>query len=93
MLRIAKKCQDLQKNLKKFNRTICDRFKYRTIRSKYIVNYIIDNYNKINVKKFKNIIASIEQEFLKIKIKDYFRKYNLIRILNAKLEKICQTKI
>ncbi len=93
MLRIAKKCQDLQKNLKKLNRTICDRFKYRTIRSKYIVNYIIDNYNKINVKKFKNIIASIEQEFLKIEIKDYFRKYNLIRILNAKLEKICQTKI
>ncbi len=47
---------------------MCDRFKYRTIRSKHVVNYIIDNYNKINVEKFKNIIVFIEQKFLKVKI-------------------------
>jgi len=51
---------------------MCNRLKYRTIESKHIANYIIDNYNKINIKKFKNIIASIEQKLLKIKIKNYF---------------------
>ncbi len=51
---------------------MCDQFKYRTIESKRVVNYIIDNYNKINAKKFKNTIASTKQELLKIEIKDYF---------------------
>jgi len=50
---------------------VCNRLKSRTIESKRIANYIIDNYNKINVEKFKNIIVSIEQELLKIEIKDY----------------------
>ncbi len=36
---------------------MCDRLKYYVIESKYVANYIIDNYNKVNVKKFKNIIA------------------------------------
>ncbi len=62
----------MQKILKKLNRIVCDRLKYCTIESKYIVNYIIDNYNKVNIKKFKNIIASIEQKLLKIEIKNYF---------------------
>jgi len=51
---------------------VCDQLKYCTIRSKYVANYTIDNYNKINVKKFKNTIASIKQKLLKIKIKNYF---------------------
>ncbi len=51
---------------------MCDQLKYRTIESKRVANYIIDNYNKINVKKFKNTIAFIKQELLKIKIKNYF---------------------
>jgi len=51
---------------------VYNRLKYYTIRSKYIANYIIDNYNKINIKKFKNIIASIKRKLLKIEIKDYF---------------------
>jgi len=51
---------------------VCDRFKYCTIESKRVANYIIDDYNKINAKKFKNTIAFIEQELLKIKIKNYF---------------------
>ncbi len=51
---------------------MCNRLKYCTIKSKRIVNYTIDNYNKINIKKFKNIIASIEQKLLKIEIKNYF---------------------
>ncbi len=72
---------------------MCDRLKYRTIRSKRIANYIIDNYNKINARKFKNTIVFIKQKLLKIKIKDYFRKYNLIRILDTKLEKTCRTKV
>jgi len=72
---------------------VCDRLKYRTIRSKRIANYIIDNYNKINARKFKNTIVFIKQKLLKIKIKDYFRKYNLIRILDTKLEKTCRTKV
>ena len=72
ILRIAKKRQNLQKNLKKLNRTICDRLKFRTIKSKRIANYIIDNYNKINIKKFKNTIVFMEQKLLKVKIKDYF---------------------
>ncbi len=33
---------------------------------------MIDNYNKINIKKFKNTIAFIKQELLKVKIKNYF---------------------
>jgi len=51
---------------------VCNRLKYRITKLKRVANYIIDNYNKINVKKFKNIIAFIEQKFLKVKIKDYF---------------------
>ncbi len=51
---------------------MCDRLKYCIIKSKCVVNYIIDNYNKINAKKFKNIITFIEQNLLKVKIKDYF---------------------
>ncbi len=51
---------------------MCDQLKYRIIKSKRIANYTIDNYIKINVKKFKNIIAFIKQELLKIKIKNYF---------------------
>ncbi len=51
---------------------MCDRLKYRIIELKYVVNYIIDDYNKINVEKFKNTIAFIKQELLKIKIKNYF---------------------
>jgi len=72
ILRIAKKRQNLQRILKKLNRIMCDRLKYRIIKSKRVANYTIDNYNKINVKKFKNTIASIKQKLLKIKIKDYF---------------------
>ncbi len=68
---------------------MCNRLKYRTIESKYIANYTIDNYNKINIEKFKDIMAFIEQKLLKIKIKNYFRKYNLIRNLDAKLKKTC----
>ncbi len=33
---------------------------------------MIDNYNKINTKIFKNIIVFIEQKLLKVKIKNYF---------------------
>ena len=62
----------MQRILKKLNQTIYDQLKYYIIESKYIVNYTIDNYNKINIKKFKNIIASIKQKLLKVKIKDYF---------------------
>jgi len=62
----------LQKILKKLNRIICDRLKYYITKSKYIANYIIDNYNKINARKFKNTIVSIEQKLLKVRIKDYF---------------------
>jgi len=51
---------------------VCDRLKYYTTKLKYIVNYIVNNYNKINIKKFKNTIAFIEQKLLKIKIKNYF---------------------
>ena len=72
ILRIAKKHQNLQRILKKLNRIVCNRLKYRTIESKYIANYIIDNYNKINIKKFKNTIVSIEQKLLKVEIKNYF---------------------
>jgi len=50
---------------------MCNRLKYCTIKSKRVANYIINNYNKINVKKFKNIIAFIEQKLLKIEIKNY----------------------
>jgi len=71
-LRIAKKRQNLQRILKKLNRIICDRLKYCIIESKYVANYTIDNYNKINARKFKNIIAFIEQKLLKIEIKNYF---------------------
>lgn len=53
---------------------------------KRIANYTIDNYNKINVKKFKNTIASIVQEFAKVRLKDYSREISLIKILDAKLE-------
>ncbi len=72
MLRIAKKRQNLQRILKKLNRIMCDQLKYCIIKSKCVANYTIDDYNKLNVKKFKNIITSIEQKLLKIKIKDYF---------------------
>jgi len=72
---------------------VCNQLKYRTIKSKHVANYIINNYNKINIEKFKNTIASIKQELLKIKIKNYFWKYNLIKILNAKLKKIYQIKV
>ncbi len=51
---------------------MCNRLKYCIIKSKRIANYTINNYNKINVKKFKNAIASIKQKLLKIKIKNYF---------------------
>ncbi len=51
---------------------MCNRLKYRTTKWKRVTNYIIDNYNKINVEKFKNIIVFIEQKLLKIKIKNYF---------------------
>ena len=51
---------------------MCDRLKYCIIKPKRVVNYTIDNYNKINVKKFKNTIIFIEQKLLKIKIKNYF---------------------
>jgi len=37
--------------------------------------------------------VSIEQEFLKIKLRDYSREIDLIRILNAKLEKICRSRV
>ncbi len=47
-----------------------------TIESKYIANYIIDNYNKINARIFKNIIVFIEQKLLEIEIKNNFK--NLI---------------
>jgi len=36
---------------------------------------------------FKNTIASIKQKLLKIRLRNYFRKINLIRILDAKLKK------
>ena len=52
-MQIAKKRQNLQRILKKLNRTMCDRLKYYTIRSKWVANYIIDNYNKINAKSLK----------------------------------------
>jgi len=42
---------------------------------------------------FKNTIVSIEQELLKIKLRNYSRKINLIRILNAKLKEICQLRV
>jgi len=42
---------------------------------------------------FKNTIASIEQEFLKIKLKNYSWEIDLIRILDAKLKKTCQLKV
>jgi len=42
---------------------------------------------------FKNTIASIEQELLKIKLRDYFREINLIRNLNAKLKEICRSRV
>ncbi len=72
MLRIAKKRQNLQRILKKLNRIMCDRLKYCIIRSKHITNYTINNYNKINIKKFKDIIAFTKQELLKVEIKNYF---------------------
>jgi len=72
---------------------VCNQLKYRTIKSKHVANYIINNYNKINIERFKNTIASIKQELLKIKIKNYFWKYNLIKNLNAKLKKIYQIKV
>ncbi len=72
ILRIAKKHQNLQRILKKLNRIICNRLKYCTTRSKRVANYIIDNYNKINVKKFKDTIAFIKQKLLKVEIKNYF---------------------
>jgi len=83
----------LQKILKKLNRVICDQLKSCIIKSKRVANYIIDNYNKINVRKFKNTIVSIEQKLLKIKIKNYFSKFDLIRILDAKLKKTCRTRV
>ena len=61
----------MQKILKKLNQIVYNRLKYYTTKSKYIANYIIDNYNKINIKKFKNTIVFIEQKLLKIKIKNY----------------------
>ena len=42
---------------------------------------------------YKNTIVSIEQKLLKVELKNYFQKINLIRILDAKLEKICQSKV
>jgi len=36
---------------------------------------------------FKNTITSIEQELLKIKLRNYSQEINLIKILNAKLKK------
>jgi len=63
----------LQRILKKLNRIVCNRLKYRTIESKRVANYIINNYNKINVKKFKNTIAFIKQKLLKIKKKIIFK--------------------
>ncbi len=72
ILQITKKRKNLKKVLKKLNRTIYNRLKSRTIESKRIANYKIDNYNKINVKIFKNTIVSIEQNFLKVEIKNYF---------------------
>jgi len=62
----------LQRILKKLNRIVYNRLKFCTTKSKYVANYIVDNYNKINIKIVKNTIAFIEQKFLKIKIKDYF---------------------
>ncbi len=62
----------MQRILKKLDRIVCDRLKYCTIRSKCVANYTIDNYNKINIKKFKNTIAFIEQKLLKVEIKNYF---------------------
>ncbi len=62
----------MQRILKKLNRVVYNRLKYCTIESKRIANYIVNNYNKINIKKFKNIIAFIKQKLLKIKIKNYF---------------------
>jgi len=32
---------------------------------------MIDNYNKINVKKFKNTIASIVKELAKVRLKNH----------------------
>jgi len=42
---------------------------------------------------FKNTIVSIEQEFLKVRLKNYSREINLIRILNAKLEETRRSKV
>jgi len=60
----------LQRILEKLNRAIYNRLKPNTTKSKYIANYIVNNYNKINLKIFKNIIVSIKQKLLKIEIKD-----------------------
>jgi len=38
---------------------------------------------------FKNTIASIKQKLLKIELRNYFRKIDLIKILDGKLEKTC----
>jgi len=51
------------------------------------------NYNKINIEIFKNIIAFIKQELLKIRLRNYSREIDLIKILDAKLEEICQSRV
>jgi len=42
---------------------------------------------------FKNTITSIEQEFLKVELRNYFREIDLIRILDAKLKETCQLRV
>ncbi len=42
---------------------------------------------------FKNTITSIEQKLLKIRLRNYSRKINLIRILDAKLEETRQLRV
>jgi len=39
------------------------------------------------------MIASIEQELLKIRLRNYFKEIDLIRILDAKLEETCQSRV
>jgi len=62
----------IKRILKELNQVVYNWLKFCTIELKYVANYIIDNYNKINVEIFKNTIVFIEQELLKVKIKNYF---------------------
>lgn len=60
---------------------------------KRIANYIVDNYNKINNRKFKNTEISTKQKLLKIKLRNYSREINLIKILDLELKIVCRARI